>query len=567
MKDDDLEKLLQDVDGDTDYEGPGEEIRQSGQHIARMGDTEAEESKVLIDPAAALIEKINNIAVDEDILVFKSGILDVIDKHYENANVLMKMISDTSVSESVDDILKKYRYTFTRYINKIIEIYEQHGKVLSDDSLSAEAKRSFNHFFDDGLEDDNRIDFLVLKEIFMRLQEFNSAAKGEWKEFHKSIGVMNLTAEGKPLYLEMNGIIQGVLDFCANTEGFLQRIRVILGMSGDDFDVLENDIKDRITYYDALSYRYADIFMRQEPQADFKAPDQSIVDDVEVEEEIELESQQIDEMPEEDYVLKDARGDEPVDREPQDYPEAVEDSFSPAIKFTVRGTRSWNTRVPYIIRMHSKKLERDYSDLSNSFIFLDDSDAGSDLEGGIRIAMLKFLRDRTQNIIEGYQGFIYQTIDIHLRGIGDYFKFEGEKLKLFTFHLGPFSMYRILINRFQDQKIGYCYKHLGGNRVSKFIPFEFIKETVLNWFEQNINGCDLQFDRIQEFDEFRRTVSKRYYSELDRITKVIDEVIKKSNLEYKTNINKFELFKGKWNQWFGLANIVIYKRFIEKTIF
>ena len=564
MKDEDLERLLQDVDGDSDYRGVGDESSKGDQHAASRGDAATEDSEA-IDPVSDLIGKINRIEIDEDILIFKGGILDVINKHNDNANALIKMISDASVPDSVDVILKKSKYTFTKYIEKILEIHEKYGGILSEDSLSAEAKKNIGHFFDDGLAGDNRVDFLLLKEIFVQLKEFNSAIWAEWKELHKSIGVINLTAEGKPLYLEMNGFIENALDVCTITEGFLQRIQVILGLSDDDDDLLEDAILDRITYHDALSYRYADLFMSPERRADGGAPKESIVDDVGVAEGIELESQQMD-IPEQDYVLKEATGDEPY-RELQDDRQSMEDSFSPAVQFTVRGTRSWNTRVPYVIRMHSQKLERDYSDLSNSFIFLDDSDAGSDLEGGIRIAMLKFLRDRTQNIIEGYREFICRTIDAHVVEIGDYFSFQDEKLKLFIFHLGPFSMYRIVVNRFQNERIGFCYKHLEGNKVSQFLPFEFIKETVLGWFEKNINECELQFDRIQEFDEFRRTVSKRYYAELDRITGVIDEVIKKSNLEYKRNINKFELFKGKWNQWFGLANIVIYKRFIEKTIF
>ncbi len=366
----------------------------------------------------------------------------------------------------------------------------------------------------------------------------------------------------------MNDIFQNAQGLCTNTEKFLQRISGILGIPEDDYDAPEKDINEKITYHDAISYQYDDIFVSPEIQSDLKDPDATFAEEAEEEGGIELESQpHMEEIPDDDYVLKETRGDEPADDVPQEYEGAVEDSFSPAIKFTIRGTRPWNTRVPYVIRMNGEKLERDYSDLSNSFIFLDDSATGSNLEDGIRIAMLKFLRDKTQNITEGYRNFIFRIIDFHVRGIGDFFDFKDEKLKLFIFHLGPFSIYRMIINRFQNQKIGYCYKHLGGNRVSKFIPFEFIKEAVLEWCEKNINEYDLQFDRIQEFDEFRRTVSKRYYAEMDRITNVIDEVIKKSNLDYKTNINKFELFRSKWNQWFGLANIVIYKRFIEKTIF
>jgi hypothetical protein len=563
MMDDDLEKLLRDVDGDSDYL----DIKQNSRQAARIEEIDAELNEAVADTTEVSTEKINKLEVDEDILIFKSGISYVIDKHNGNANDLLKMISDKSVSEGIYEILKKYKYTFTRHIDKITEICEQYGKTLSDVSLSKEAKRDFNLFFE-GVDEDNKIDFLILKEIFIRLKEFNSTIMREWRELGKSIGVINLTVEGKQLYLEMNDIFQNAQGLCANTEKFLQRIGVILDIQEDDYDAAEKDINKKIIYHDAISYRYDDIFISPEIQSELKDPDASFAEEAEAEGEIEVESQEhIEEIPDDDYVLKERRGDEHAGDKPQEYRETVEGSFSPAIKFTIRGTRSWNTRVPYVIRMNSEKLERDYSDLSNSFIFLDDSVTGSNLEDGIRIAMLKFLRDRTQNITEGYRDFIIRIIDFHVGEISDFFDFKDEKLILFIYHLGPFSIYRVIINRLQNQKIGYCYKHLDGNRVSKFIPFEFIKGVVLEWFEKNINEYDLQFDRIQEFDEFRRTVSKRYYAEMDRISNVLDEVIKKSNLEYKTNINRLELFRSKWNQWFGLANIVIYKRFIEKTIF
>ncbi len=192
MIDDDLEKLLRDVDGDSDYL----DIKQNSRHVARVEGTDADESKAVADTTEVPIEKINKLEIDEDILIFKSGISDVIDKHNGNANDLLKMISDKAVSESVYDILKKYKYTFTRHIDKIIETCKQYEKTLSVESLSKEAKRDFNLFFE-GVDEDNKIDFLVLKEIFIRLKEFNNTIMLEWREFNKSIGVINLTIEGK----------------------------------------------------------------------------------------------------------------------------------------------------------------------------------------------------------------------------------------------------------------------------------------------------------------------------------------------------------------------------------
>ena len=54
MKDEDLERLLQDVDGDSDFKGVGEESPRMD-HTVSMGDAATEEGEV-IDPVSDLVE-------------------------------------------------------------------------------------------------------------------------------------------------------------------------------------------------------------------------------------------------------------------------------------------------------------------------------------------------------------------------------------------------------------------------------------------------------------------------------------------------------------------------------
>ena len=120
---------------------------------------------------------------------------------------------------------------------------------------------------------------------------------------------------------------------------------------------------------------------------------------------------------------------------------------------------------------------------------------------------------------------------------------------------------------FQVERIGLCFKYLPGNKVVRYIPAEYVKERILDWYEANINTLDIDFDKVQYFDEIRRTVLMKYNTELANNGRQLDEMISKLKLTENPQFNRQEFFKSKWNQWFGATRIPVYNRFIEKSIF
>ncbi|GEM_PF-351548 len=565
MIDDELDRLLQDIEGEVDYTSARAEAIRDSERIARKGDKQVQESGEGAEEGA-VEKKMRRLLFDSDLHIFKNGIPFIIQEHRNISEKLKRTFADASVSEAVEEILKKYQYTFSKFIDNINQTSDKYIPLVSEDVLSRKAKQDYVIVFTDNEDGKkNRIAFLKCAEIFIPLREFNSIVKKEWEEIHRTLGILNLTPEGKQLYLEIGGIIQDAFDLSEKTEKFLSRLHAILGISDEDYDVLEKDLFNKITYHENLSYDYDSLF--ESPHHKREDSLETALTDIDESDEQEFASDiEADEIETEKKFKEDLEQKAAVERVETDFAEQETKPVAP-VDFSMSGTRSWNTRVPYVILIHPDKLEQDYTDLNNSFLFLDDSQEGSQLEGAIKIALLKFLKDKTQNIVKSYSSFLFKSIDFHVEEIGRFFGFDGDVLKLFIYHLGPFSVYRILINWFQMERIGSCYKYLGKNKASKFIPYEFVKETVLYWFQENINKSELPFDNIQEFNEFRKTVSRKYYSEIDRITSVIDEVAKKSNLDSRAASHKLELFRSKWNQWFGIAHIVIYKRFIEKTIF
>jgi hypothetical protein len=116
-------------------------------------------------------------------------------------------------------------------------------------------------------------------------------------------------------------------------------------------------------------------------------------------------------------------------------------------------------------------------------------------------------------------------------------------------------------------KTGYCFKYLSGNRVSRYLPQEFVKENVLTWFENNINVFDLPFDSISRFEDMRKVVSRRYFTEVDNNNNRLNEMIKKLHLDANPKFDRDDFFRSKLPEWFGAVNIQVYNRFVERTLF
>jgi len=140
-------------------------------------------------------------------------------------------------------------------------------------------------------------------------------------------------------------------------------------------------------------------------------------------------------------------------------------------------------------------------------------------------------------------------------------------LTLFAYHLGPHTVYQVIADAFASDGIGYCYKYASGNRILRHFPSEFVKGKVLEWFEHNVNAFDLPFDGIQEYENIRKMVSKKYFASVDESYNKLDKLIVQSKDARDPKFDKQALFKSKWKEWFGASNIIVYNRFLEKTIF
>ena len=239
----------------------------------------------------------------------------------------------------------------------------------------------------------------------------------------------------------------------------------------------------------------------------------------------------------------------------------------PEVNFIIKGTRSWNTREPYVLPVNHDKLKNDYKDLTRTFYIIKAQDKEQNIHGEMKRAMFKFMRDAGEkDILQGYPGFVIERLFLLTEELSNYFGFQKDKVNLFIYHLGVLTLYKIILSTFETSGTGYCYKIVADNKVSKYIPLEFVKEIVLKWHNENISNNDLPFDGIIEYNEIKRIVSGRYTAEYEKYNSKLDASVAKSNVTLSPS-DREQIFKTKWNEWFGKKNILIYNRFLERTIF
>lgn len=233
--------------------------------------------------------------------------------------------------------------------------------------------------------------------------------------------------------------------------------------------------------------------------------------------------------------------------------------------FTLKGTKTWNTREPYLIRINPDALKGDTESLEKSFYFVEAPTSPEEIKQKIKQEIVAFLRRPADHITERYVSFINKIIISSVGSLSKAFKLDRETEKLFLFHAGPLTFYKYIRDMFYGKKYGYCYKYLPGNKASRYFPDEFIKEIVMKWFEENINSLDLPYDSIQKFEDIKKIVSSKYYYDLKIFNGRLEQLNEKLGVE--KSISRGKLFQLKGVEWFGQLNIEIYRRFLGGTIF
>jgi hypothetical protein len=555
---DDLDALLSDVDG-----GPGLKKTDDGlmysERAARRSDRPVVDAK---NPSSvgSFRDRIEGNRLDGDFDPFRESFSAAADIHNSYAKQFRDTVFSNLVSESVSSVIKKYRYAYEKALGNIEQAVSDYIVVCAVDKLQKKSRQDFFIFFAHQEITDGRLDFLVIKDLFLILREFNVRIKKEWLDLQKSINVVNMTMEGKQLYSLCFAITAEAMHLCDKTEKFIGFLASLMMLDSNDRDVLEREIPNKAVYFDTFDYDLKKILSTANRE---KTEIGETSDEF-----LDISAEKASSSKTKEKINDDDDSPEIVDAR-NDYQSSEETTVSPdseaKIAFTLRGTSSWNTREPYIIKIDTGALLHDYSDLESSIFFSSEIPDPVTVNGQVKRAMILFMKNPERHILNEYNEFVLRFISFKIDALFDYFGFTGESSSLFAYHLAPVTVHKIMVSHFQETGQGVCFKLMSGNKVTRIIPSEYLKEKVLNWFENNINILDLPFDKVSEYNEIKKKVQEKFLSSRKKNEEKILSAVEKLRQQTGKNVDPALIMQKKAHELFGLSNIHVYNRFIDKT--
>lgn len=554
---DDLDRLLANVDDDYDLDKIKAEEKIAKAKSARKSDknigdeTFDEHTSESFD---SIICKLINAPELQD---FSQDFFNGIKPHWNLTIDFKNLISDLTLPDPVIDALRKYKYNFLRSVELIEKLYDDFVSTKSFVALEKKSKQDFLLFFPASESTFQKISFLVLKELFLRVRELNSKLRREWKNLSSAVSVMSLVNESSSFMAKVEDIVRNGLECCSSTDKLLELIAAVLYIPRKDFDVLEKDIGSRIYFRDDFDYDYRSIFKQQDIDdrstgSDSKRskPDNS--------DSVPLPVSSVPDKPEQVVIHK-----EPLRPVSQTVPPEITDLYK------LPGKSSWNTKEPYITRIDYALYQQNCDDLKNTVLFLDKPKTKAAINALLKRAMIKNLRATADEVLtRDYENFVVSQLANLIHEMEQFINgCDDISSELFLYHCGPQTLFYIIKQHYETTETGYCYRRISDNRISRILPTEYLKFMSLRWFARNIHTKDLQFDKINNFNVIRSFVQNDY---TERINAILHKITIAVNHHYtKTGVKKSpqQILVKKAGEFFSVVEIEIYRRFLDRTIF
>ncbi len=553
MIDDELDRLLQDIDSEKDY------TVQKG-HVKHFAEPTLDSS---FDEASLQKKPITDKKdVTEVAKFFKRGISNGIHRHIELAKLLRSRLDITEVPEQVVPVIKKSSYSIFKIVEDIEILTDKFLNEINEASLRRKATKDFPLYFPDDYPDDSRLDFIVLKDIYILLRAFNSLIKKDWNELEKQSAVFNFADGGRQLSLVLNDIIVEGYSLCKATDTFLELIAHHLGLLSQHYNLADVDIRSKLQFNEYKSYSVQSLLN----ELNISNKDNNQLDS------FKQDIQQTSGVT--NFHVLEQSADSAIYRTHEQNDDSKSSAHSEyvtqqsKVPFTVKGTKPWNTREPYILPIDENVLNIEKEDLEYMVYYTKTKLTDDQIRSELRRALLKLTIDKEiYDIVEDFIEFISKKIVSILDESIEYFEISDNDRWLFYYHLGPHTVFRLLLADMQITGQGYCFSSRDGKKIKKLVPYEFLKTIVLEWWENNINNRDLPFDSVNALDLIRRQVSKKYFSEIDEFVAKIDAYLGTLNPETLKKLDRKSFIKQKALQVYNQKQILIFNRYVDKTIF
>ncbi len=538
--------------------------------------------------------------------------------HFFAADSTINFIAEAKLTYDQKKVFEKSRKVIVGICEDIIQMHDKYYFTLSAKNIEKEAEKEYYAEFEEGVTKE-KIQFYKAIFYYQILKSFNLQIKDMWQNIEKVLDSLRESAEiSKFANSLLEDKVNPMLLFVEQTDEMLYRLNMLLDITKEDVDGYSKDVKIQLQYKDGKNYNIADCFQGTVANERYRQLEkEAVLGDI--------KKQQMSTSTQEFSVEHDGQIDQKSPANTGESKNAQNSTYSSLTnrrdsKFTLHpkidksklgsiknfsmdrieqqmgsqkatgdaqdgdsrhkeqnrinlelvGQKAWNQSKFYQLSYDRILFERSLKQVQAAVYFTDEPNIMDENFIRKKVAINLARRNRL-SLLNDLQDFLFNEVGETISYLVNFYEIPLEDKLFFTFHLGAGHLSEMIKKYLVFKNLGICYivtSGAQGNKIRKeFFPV-LADDAVKRFWETRVNlAYDSSFDNFWEYSKISDIIRRKYQNELEIHRRKLDAIFSKMGNARNVMIQKENYFQAHFLEWFGLRNIYVYKRFVERSIF
>lgn len=424
--------------------------------------------------------------------------------------------------------IQEVRSELERAIGTFGEAAKEVQRNSSEDTLSRAAGREYHNFFREQIND-HRMAFVRLAKLYTALKTFQLETDENLHRIMQLVKKAEVPPESEFYKQLLDFRIAPAQRVIESLRVFCLRISVLLGMNEEPSSV--KNFADHCRYGPDINYGFSTLF----------TPDlRKYVNDL----------LPVPETPDLPDVPKARRA--PTVTKGPEIPHVLD----------AGGDMQWNRGTHYYFTYDPEKVEQERK-MFAGVVYID-THMGADanlLKGSV---IRNFARKEQilepNDVEQSYTEFLFTYFDLVVEISMLNVSVPHDLRKVFLFHIGPLSFFHLTRRFLQEAGTGTLHLRSGKSMIKKFIPFELLRKTVLDWWRtQVLPAVGPEKNDGTAFNKISKAVRKSHAE----LRAAADRKYEALPAAEKAGRIRSEVYREHLNEWFGATNIIVFRRFLK----
>lgn len=402
-----------------------------------------------IDPAdsASVIQHLGD---------FKKGYLKPLEEHILTSDNLRKYLNSAAVTPEIKTEFTFRQKEIEEALLDIVRNYSEIEEKLGEAELETAAHREYYGVFSDDDMDENKIQFLIMKNAYEAMKMFNEKVKKNWLFLQKIFEKIKVQSSNH-LFLEQVLLykIYPRIELVEKTDLLLRRMSYILKIKNETMD--HDHWEAEGVYTSVIDYGLSIIFKEDLNVENF----------------------------DQDQVIKKTNTEEQSKKQSTGN---IDSAIVTPFFLDTRGSELFNQSYLYTLKINEEKIEIEEKKIRHAIYI--ETHLGAE-EAALRQDLIrKFIsqvRKKTDPLAD-YEHFLYEYFDFIAETVIliNFSSFDENDKKLTLYHISPVYFLKIILHFMREGRTGFIHRRLKRNQMVRELPFEYLKFFLKNWWNTSV---------------------------------------------------------------------------------